>query len=73
MPAYAISDVKMRGTDAFESCRSRAAASITQYGGRYLVQAGAVERLEGDWTPRAIVVVEFPDMERAFDPSDKWP
>ena len=42
-----------------------AAASIAQHGGRYLARGGKIEVLEGDWTPRIIVVVEFPDMERA--------
>lgn len=43
----------------------RAAASIAKYGGRYLVRGGAIEPLEGNWSPRTIIVVEFPDVERA--------
>jgi uncharacterized protein (DUF1330 family) len=66
MPAYVISDVKeIRDPAAFEAYRSRAAASIARYGGRYLVRGGSVERLEGDWSPHPIIVVEFPDIERA--------
>jgi uncharacterized protein (DUF1330 family) len=29
------------------------------------VRGGAVEPVEGGWTPRMIVVVEFPSMEQA--------
>ena len=65
MPAYVISDVTFRNPDAVESYRSRAAASIAHYGGRYVARGGAVEVLEGDWTPERIIIVEFPDMERA--------
>lgn len=65
MPAYVISDVKVRDAEAIETYRSRAAASIARYGGRYLVRGGAVKRLEGDWSPDPIIVVEFSDMARA--------
>jgi uncharacterized protein (DUF1330 family) len=65
MPAYIISDVTVRDAATVEIYRTRAAASIAQHGGRYLVRGGKFEVLEGDWTPRAIVMAEFPDMERA--------
>jgi len=65
MPAYIISDVTVRDAKAFQTYRTRAAASIAHYGGRYLVRGGPIEQLEGDWSPRAIVIVEFPDVERA--------
>jgi uncharacterized protein (DUF1330 family) len=29
------------------------------------VRGGPIEQLEGNWAPRAIIVVEFPDIERA--------
>ena len=63
--AYIISDVKVRDAAAIEIYRTRAAASIAKYGGQYLVRGGNVEVLEGGWAPRAIIIVEFPDMERA--------
>ena len=65
MAAYLISDVTMKDAAAFETYRTRAAASIAQYGGRYLVRGGSIEALEGSWAPRTIVVVEFADLERA--------
>jgi uncharacterized protein (DUF1330 family) len=65
MPAYVISDVTIRDAKAIEIYRTRAAASIAHHGGRYLVRGGAIEVLEGEWRPRAIIVVEFPDMDSA--------
>ncbi|KAA3448250.1 DUF1330 domain-containing protein [Mesorhizobium sp. SARCC-RB16n] len=65
MPAYIISDVTIRNEVAFQTYRSRAAASIERYGGRYLVRGGQVETLEGEWHPGPLIVVEFPDVERA--------
>ena len=65
MTAYIISDVTIRDTKEIETYRTRAAASIAAHGGHYRVRGGKIEVLEGDWTPRIIVVAEFPDMETA--------
>jgi uncharacterized protein (DUF1330 family) len=65
MPAYLISDVSVRGADAFQTYRTRAAAAIAKYGGRYLSRAGAIEPLEGSWRPERIIIVEFPSIEQA--------
>ncbi|MDT2022450.1 DUF1330 domain-containing protein [Methylocella sp. CPCC 101449] len=65
MPAYLISDVTAKDAAAFETYRTRATASIARYGGRYLVRGGPIEALEGQWTPRMIVVVEFPTLDQA--------
>jgi uncharacterized protein (DUF1330 family) len=60
MPAYLISDVTVKDQVAFRNYRTRAAASIAQYGGRYLARVGGIETLEGDWSPRTLIIVEFP-------------
>ncbi|TPI27497.1 DUF1330 domain-containing protein [Mesorhizobium sp. B3-2-1] len=65
MPAYVISDVTVRDEEALQTYRSRAAASIARYGGRYLVRGGQVQTLEGEWHPELLIVVEFPDIEQA--------
>jgi uncharacterized protein (DUF1330 family) len=65
MPAYVISDVTVLNAEAFELYRNRAADSIAKHGGRYLARGGGIEPLEGDWAPRSIIIVEFPDIEQA--------
>ena len=65
MPAYLISDVSVKDAEAFQAYRSRAATSIEQHGGRYLVRGGPIDILEGSWAPTTIIIVEFPDIERA--------
>ena len=63
MSAYIISDVTIKDGAAIDIYRQRAAASIAQHGGRYIVRGGEIEVLEGSWRPRAIIIAEFPDME----------
>ena len=66
MPAYAISEVTILDEKGASRYRALADQSIARYGGRYLVRAGAVAALEGTWpSDRALIVVEFPSMERA--------
>jgi uncharacterized protein (DUF1330 family) len=65
MAAYLISDITVRDRAAFEIYRTRAADTIYAYGGRYLARLGEVQVLEGSWNPNSIVVVEFPNLERA--------
>jgi uncharacterized protein (DUF1330 family) len=66
MTAYVISDVVGRDPELVARYRELARASIKRYGGRYLTNVGAqIDHVEGDWTPRNIVVVAFPSLARA--------
>jgi uncharacterized protein (DUF1330 family) len=65
MAAYFIVDVDVKNPQAYEAYKQAAAASIAQYGGRYLVRGGQHEVLEGAWNPTRLVVLEFPSVEAA--------
>ena len=65
MAAYVISEVEMLDETQGRRYRELAAGSIARHGGRYLVRGGPIETLEGGWTPRTIIVVEFADLDRA--------
>ncbi len=52
MAAYVISEVEVRDIEAMERYRTRAAGSIAQYGGRYLVRAGPPRRSKAARPPR---------------------
>ena len=64
MPAYLFADVEVTDAAGYEQYRQRVSATIEAFGGRYLVRGGAMEVLEGDWTPKRLVILEFPDMAR---------
>jgi uncharacterized protein (DUF1330 family) len=65
MAAYVIADIEITEPAGYEEYRRRVAATVAQYGGRYLVRGGATDTLEGDWRPGRLVVIEFPSMARA--------
>lgn len=65
MSVYLIASIDVTDPAAYERYRAQVPATIEQYGGRFLVRGGAIEALEGEVIPKRVVVVEFPDQERA--------
>jgi uncharacterized protein (DUF1330 family) len=64
MAAYVIADIEVLDSEGFEEYRRQVCATITAHSGRYLARGGATEVLEGDWSPKRCVILEFPDMDR---------
>jgi uncharacterized protein (DUF1330 family) len=62
---YVIADIEVTEPGEYEEYKRLAGASVQQYGGRYAVRGGRVERLEGEWSPRRFVMLEFPTIEQA--------
>jgi uncharacterized protein (DUF1330 family) len=65
MPAYIIVEIEITDPVGYEEYKKQAAATVEQYGGKYIVRGGACETLEGDWKPKRIVVLQFDNMEGA--------
>ncbi len=65
MAAYLIAEIDVTDRQLFETYKQLAARAVALYGGKYLVRGGAVETLEGGWSPARIVVVEFEDAAKA--------
>jgi uncharacterized protein (DUF1330 family) len=65
MAAYVIAEVEVTDPEAFEEYRREVPATLAPFGGRFIVRGGAVETLEGDWQPKRLVVLEFPDRTAA--------
>jgi uncharacterized protein (DUF1330 family) len=63
--AYLVVDIDVTDPEAYEEYRSLVPPLIAKYGGRYLVRGGAFEKLEGGWTPKRLVLLEFPSAGRA--------
>jgi uncharacterized protein (DUF1330 family) len=65
MSAYVVVQVDVHDPVRYEDYKSLVPASLTKYGGRFVVRGGRTETLEGTWSPKRLVMVEFPDVERA--------
>lgn len=68
MAAYVIAEMEVTDPVVYEEYRKQVLPVVTQYGGRFIVRGGRVESMEGGWSPKRIVVVEFPSMPQAL----KW-
>lgn len=65
MAAYIIVDVKINNAEMYEEYKKLTPASIASFQGKFVIRGGITETLEGDWKPGRIVVLEFPNAERA--------
>jgi uncharacterized protein (DUF1330 family) len=66
MPAYVIACV----TDAWDQdklveYRERNTDVVAKHDGRFVARGGRHEILEGDYSPVRVVIIEFPDLEKA--------
>jgi uncharacterized protein (DUF1330 family) len=65
MSAYLIVDIDVRDAPGLEEYRTRVPATLTKYGGRFIVRGGKFQKLEGAWDPKRLVLIEFPSIEQA--------
>ena len=63
MSAYVICDIEVTDSAGYQEYAQQAPPTIARHGGRYLVRGGAVDVLEGEWTPNRLVVLEFDSVE----------
>jgi uncharacterized protein (DUF1330 family) len=71
--AYVIAEIDVTNPEVYEKYRPLANESITRHGGRFVVRGGKADVLEGEWSPR-IVVIEFESLDavRAWYDSDDY-
>jgi uncharacterized protein (DUF1330 family) len=65
MPAYLISQIDVHDPKGYEEYRKLVGASLTKYGGKFIVRGGRIDVLEGSWNPKRVVICEFDSLERA--------
>jgi uncharacterized protein (DUF1330 family) len=65
MPAYLIVHVDVTDWDKYRDYMRHTPRIIAEHGGRFIVRGGEAVTLEGAESSQRVVVVEFPDLERA--------
>ncbi len=63
MAAYLIADIEVTDSAVYDEYRRQVPATVAKYGGRFAARGGALDILEGDWTPKRLIVLEFPTMD----------
>jgi uncharacterized protein (DUF1330 family) len=65
MPAYVINDMEVTDPALMEEYKKLSPPTVAKFGGRFLARGGNVETLEGGWTPKRLVILEFPSVDQA--------
>jgi len=68
MAAFIIFEVDVKDHQSYAKNRDLIQPTLDPYGGKFLIRGGRVECLEGTWNPERLVIVEFPNVEKA----KKW-
>ena len=65
MPAYVINDMEVTDPALLEEYKKLSPPTVARFGGKFLARGGAFGVLEGDWQPKRLVILEFPDRQQA--------
>ena len=65
MSAYVIGDITVNDQERYEDYKKLAPLAIAAFGGKYLARGGKSEKLEGNWEPDRVVILEFESIEKA--------
>lgn len=65
MSAFLICDVVIKNRDTLREYLRLSEHTLAPFRGKFHVQAGRIDVIEGTWNPNVIIVAEFPSMEDA--------
>jgi uncharacterized protein (DUF1330 family) len=65
MSAYLIVNIEVTDPVRYAEYISLAPGSIAKFGGKYLARGGRTRKLEGNYDPKRLVILEFESMDRA--------
>ena len=65
MVAYVLVDIEVTDQGTYDDYRRQVPPLVEKFDGKYLVRGGDPETLEGQWMPKRLVVLEFPDLAKA--------
>ena len=63
--AYVIANVTVTNREQYLEYQKLSSIAVQAHGAEFCVRGGAVEVLEGDWTPDRVVILKFPSMAQA--------
>ena len=72
--AYILAHVQVTNAEQYEAYKALSLHAMQTYEAEICVRGGAIEVLEGDWSPERVVLLKFPSTEaaRAFYDSPEY-
>ena len=72
--AYILANVRVTNPEQYEEYKKLSTHAMKTHGAEVCVRGGAVQVLEGDWSPDRVVLLKFPSVEaaRAFNDSPEY-
>jgi len=65
MAAYVIAEIDITDPETYKEYQRLVPQSVEQYGGRFLARGGKIIPKDGGWTPKRVIVIEFPSLDTA--------
>jgi uncharacterized protein (DUF1330 family) len=65
LKAYLVLDLSVNDVAGFKTYIAEIPAFIAKHSGRYIVRGVEPTTIEGDWAPERLVIIEFPEREKA--------
>ena len=65
MAGFMIGNITITDPEAFAEYGKRVPDTVAAFGGTYLVRGGVPEKIEGDYDPVRIVVLQFDSVDKA--------
>ena len=65
MKAYLVLDFSVNDLGGFRKYIAEIPAFIARHSGKYIVRGVQPTTIEGDWKPERMVIIEFPEREKA--------
>ncbi|NML46357.1 DUF1330 domain-containing protein [Ramlibacter sp. G-1-2-2] len=63
--AYVLANVEVTDPQQYEQYKKLSTIAMQVHGAEVCVRGGAVHVLEGDWSPKRVVLLKFPSVEKA--------
>lgn len=65
MPAFVIVEIDISDPEKYNAYKELTPATISAYGGKFVLRGNPVTVLEGEWNHERLVMLKFPTKEKA--------
>lgn len=65
MAAYVVVDIEVHNAENYKEYLAKITPTVASCNGRYLVRGAQTQVISGNWQPKRLVVMEFPDLATA--------